>query len=174
MSVTEASRHLDRTLAELAAEYGELDVIREPREVEPDDYDSLRDRAASLGGCGGAGAWIRNSNGAVLLVRSDDGWCEPGGTRRPGGDYLTCARRAVRDQTGLDARLTDVRHVHVRYCYDWTERDPIPQPFVVFDGDASGEPTASAELHAAAWRETLPSQDELLYDLLRELPLDGR
>jgi 8-oxo-dGTP pyrophosphatase MutT (NUDIX family) len=164
MSVSEASRHLDRVLSELAAEYGRLAVVRERREVDPDEYDRLRDRASAFDGCGGAGAWLRDADNRVLLVESDDGWREPGATRQPGDDYLDCARRAVREQTGLDPRLIDVRHVHVRYCHDWTGREAIPQPFVVFAGDASGAPVGDAR-----WHDDLP--DDLLYDLLGELSL---
>lgn len=161
MSVTAASRHLDRVISELAAEYGDLEVVREPREVDPDEYDRLRERASAFDGCGGAGAWLRDPSGQLLLVESDEGWREPGATRQPGDDYLDCARRAVREQTGLDPRLTDVRHVHVRYCHDWTGRDPIPQPFVVFTGDAAGDPASGAR-----WYDTPP--ENLLYDLLDE------
>lgn len=162
MSVTEACRHLDRVLSELAAEYGQLEVVREPQEVAPDEYDRLRDRASAFDGCGGAGAWLRDSGGRVLLLESDEGWREPGSTLRAGDGYLDCARRAVSEQTGLEPRLTDVRHVHVRYCRDWTEREPIPQPFVVFTGAASGEPDDGAR-----WHDSLPN--DLLYDLLGEL-----
>lgn len=161
MSVTAACRHLDRVLADLAAEYGRLEVVRESREVDAVAYDRLRDRADAFDGCGGAGAWLTDHDGRVLLVEGESGWREPGATRQLGDDHLACARRAVRDQTGLEPSLEDVRHVHVRYCHDWTDREPIPQPFVVFTGTASGEPDAGA-----GWHATEP--DVLLYDLLRE------
>ncbi|WP_255195811.1 NUDIX domain-containing protein [Halorarius litoreus] len=162
MSVTAACRHLDRVLSELAAEYGNLEVVREPREVSAEEYDRLHNRVRHFDSCGGAGAWLRDSSGRVLLVESDEGWREPGATRQPGDDPLDCARQAVRDQTGLDPRLTNVRHVHVRYCQDWTERDSIPLPFVVFTGDAAGEPHEGAR-----WHESVP--EDRLYDLLGEL-----
>ena len=162
MSVTAARRSLDRVLSELAAEYGRLEVVREPREVAPDTYDRLHERAGQFDGCGGAGAWLRGPDDRVLLVESDEGWRVPGATRQPGDDYLDCARRAVREQTGLDPRLTDVRHVHVRYCHDWTGRDPIPQPFIVFTGEVSGEPRDGAR-----WHDSVP--ERRLYDLLGEL-----
>ncbi|WP_255149449.1 NUDIX domain-containing protein [Halorarius halobius] len=161
MSVTAACRHLDRTLSELAAEYGRLEVVREPREVTPDEYDRLHERASVLDGCGGAGAWLYDPDGRVLLVDGEEGWEEPGAPRRPGDDYRECAERAVRERTGIDPQLADVRHVHVRYCHDWTDRDPIPQPFVVFTGTATGDPGPEATWHA-------DPPGELLYELLRE------
>ena len=165
MSVTDAHRHLDRTLSTLAAEYGEVEVIREHREVESDVYDRLRERAAAFDGPGGAGAWVRDPDGRVLLVDTDEGWAEPAATRRPGQEYVECAETAVRDY-GIDASLTGLSHIHVRYLTDWNDRDPLPQPFAVFSARAVGTPTDDA-----AWHATLP--DDLLYAYLSELPLSG-
>ncbi|MFC5973225.1 NUDIX hydrolase [Halomarina salina] len=167
MSVLAASRHLDRTLATLAAEYGSVEVVGEAHEVAPDEYDRLLERADAFDGCGGAGAWLRDEADRVLLVESDAGWREPGTTRLPDDDPIDAARRAVREQTGLVADLTDVRHVHVRFHRDWTDRDPVPQPFVVFEGTASGTPADGAR-----WHDSRP--EELLYERLAELPLAER
>lgn len=42
-------------------------------------------------------------NDRVLLVRrrDKDDWALPGGTPRPGEDLLTCARRELREETGM-------------------------------------------------------------------------
>ena len=167
MSVVTAGRHLDRTLATLAAEYGSVEVVGEPYEVGPDEYDRLLERAESFDGCGGAGAWLQDENERVLLVSGEEGWREPGTTRLPDDDPAEAARRAVREETGLAADLTDVRHVHVRFLQDWTDRDPIPQPFVVFEGTASGTPTGTARWHASR-------PEDLLYERLSDLPLAER
>lgn len=167
MSVLAAGRHLDRTLATLAAEYGSVEVVGEAHEVGPDEYDRLRERAEAFDGCGGAGAWLRDEAGRVLLVAGEEGWHEPGTTRLPDDDPADAARRAVREQTGLDPDVTDVRHVHVRFVRDWTERDPLPQPFVVFEGTASGTPDEGAR-----WHDDRP--ENLLYERLADLPLADR
>ena len=167
MSVVAASRHLDRTLATLAAEYGSVEVVGEAHDVEPDEYDRLDERADAFDGCGGAGAWLRDEDGRVLLVAGEEGWREPGTTRLPDDDPADAARRAVREQTGLDPEFTDVRHVHVRFASDWTERPPIPQPFVVFEGTTSGSPAEGAR-----WHDSRP--EDLLYERLAELPLAER
>ena len=162
MQATAACRHLDRTLSALAAEYGRVEVVRERREVEPDEYDRVRSRADAMDAPGGAGAWVRDPDGRLLLVETDEGWAEPGAPLRPGQEYVECATAAVSD-LGVDPVVTGLSHVHVRYLVDWTDRPPLPQPFAVFGARADGRPDESA---ACAWHATLP--DALLYEYLRE------
>ncbi len=166
MIVLDAHRHVDRTLSELAAEYGRVEVVRERYEVDARTYEHLCDRVDAFDGCGGAGAWVRDPDGRVLLVETDEGWAEPAAERRPGVEYVETAEAAVRDQTGLDPVLAGVERVHVRYVTDWTDRDPLPQPFVVFTARATGRPACDA-----AWHDCLP--EDTLYDYLSELSLDG-
>jgi ADP-ribose pyrophosphatase YjhB (NUDIX family) len=166
MPVRDARRHVDRTLSELAAEYGRVEVVRERHEVDARMYERLCDRADAFDGCGGAGAWVRDPDGRVLLVETDEGWAEPAAELRPGEEYVETAEAAVRRQTGLEPVLAGVERVHVRYLADWTDRDPLPQPFVVFAARASGRPAGDA-----AWHDRLP--DETLYEYLSALSLDG-
>lgn len=165
MTAVDARRTVNRTISELTAEYGRVEVIRERHEVEPDVYDRLRERASAFDGCGGAGAWVRDPDGRALLVDTGEGWAEPAAPRRPEQDYLSCAEEAIREATGIAPVMAGLSHVHVRYVDDWSDRDPLPQPFVVFAARAAGEPTGDA-----AWHARLP--DDLLYEHLRELPLD--
>ncbi|MFC7177730.1 hypothetical protein [Halosegnis marinus] len=141
MSVQAARRHVDRVLSELAAEHGRVEVVREPVEVSATAYESLRGRAAAFDGCGGAGAWVLDPEGRVLLVDSDEGWAEPAAARRPEADFRDCAGAAVRDLTGVDPVFGGLSHVHVRYVADPFDRDPVPQPFVVFAARAEGNRT---------------------------------
>jgi len=164
MAAVNAHRNVNRTLSELAAEYGRVEVVRERQEVEPGVYDRLRKRTAAFDGCGGAGAWVRDPDERVLLVDTEEGWAEPAAPRRPEQDYLSCAEEAIREATGIAPVMAGLSHVHVRYVTDWSDRDPLPQPFVVFDARATGEPDGDA-----AWHARLP--EALLYDHLRELPL---
>lgn len=166
MSVVDARRHVDRTLSELAAEYGRVEVVRERQEVDARTYERLRDRAGAFDGCGGAGAWVRDPEGRVLLVETDEGWAEPAADLRPGEEYVETAEAAVRRQTGLDPVLAGVERVHVRYLTDWTDREPLPQPFVVFAARARGRPEGEA-----AWHSSIPG--ETLYAYLSALSLDG-
>lgn len=59
-------------------------------------------------------AWCDRSgvDGRVLLIRHADApeqWGTPGGGHELGEGFATTARREVREETGLDPALTDVR-----------------------------------------------------------------
>ena len=55
---------------------------------------------------GGAGVWLTNDAGEVLLVRNegDEGWAEPGGKVESGESYETAATREVREESCSVAR----------------------------------------------------------------------
>lgn len=165
MSVVDARRHVDRTLSALATEYGRVEVVRERREVDARTYERLCERAAAFDGCGGAGAWVRDPDGRVLLVETEQGWAEPAADRLPDEEYVECAEAAVRRQTGLSPVLVGVDRVQIRHVTDWTDRDPLLQPLVVFAARASGQPEGDA-----VWHDRLPT--ETVYDYLAELSLD--
>jgi ADP-ribose pyrophosphatase YjhB (NUDIX family) len=153
-----ACRATNRLLSELAAEYGECELLHERVEAAPDERDAAADASVAVGG---AGAWVRDPDDRVLLVETGDGWAEPARTRRHGEEPVECALRAVRECAGLDATVTGLERVHVRHLDDDTGRPPAPQPFVVLRARASGTPAADA-----AWHAELP--DELLYEKLAD------
>lgn len=159
MAGSMACRHTSRLLADLAAEYGEIEVIHDRIAATPDERDAIANRDGMP--VGGAGAWVRNPDGRVLLVPGEDGWLEPGRTLRPSEDPIECAIRAVAECAGLEPTVTGLARVHVRHLDDWTDRPPVPQPFVVFLARATGDPVGEAR-----WHGNVP--DQLLYDSLRE------
>ncbi|MFB6117757.1 hypothetical protein [Halosegnis sp.] len=161
MSITAARRHLDRTLSALAAEYGRVEVVRERHEVSMADYERLRERTEALNSPGGAAAWVRDPDGRILLVETEEGWAEPGTSLQPGQEYVECAEAAVR-RHGVTPALTGLSHVHIRHVVDGTDRPPLPQPLVVFDARANESVESPAE-----WHDRLP--ERLLYEYLREL-----
>lgn len=167
MSLSGPCRHLSRLLSDLAAEHGEVEVVHERHDCPPEVRDAHRDRYGAFGRAGGVGAWIRDDDGARLLVRREGGWAEPGGVPRRDESRADCARRLVREQAGLDPAVTGLSHVHVRHLGDWTERDPVPAPLVVFEGVAGGDPEPGDDVRDAAWHEDLP--EDLLYEGLRDL-----
>lgn len=168
VSLSAPCRHVSRLLSHLAAEHGAVEVVHERHDCEPDVRDAHRDRHDAFGRAGGVGAWVTGPDGARLLVRREGGWAEPGGAAGSDESRAECARRLVREQTGLEAAIDGLSHVHVRHLTDWTDRDPVAVPLVVFEGRARGEPRAGESVAAAAWHDDLP--ENLLYEGLRDLP----
>lgn len=130
------TRHVHALVADLAAEHGEVDLVGRRVECEPDARDAVVEGFEAFGVVGGAGVRIRDADDRVLLVRyrGADGWVEPGAARRPGESYPTCARRALREATGLDAAIDGLAQVQLLYLTDWTGRDPVPNPYLAYDG----------------------------------------
>lgn len=184
----ELHRHVHALVADLAAEYGEVDLVGRRVECTPDAHDALVEAFESFGVVGGAGARVR-ADGQVLLVRyhGADGWLDPGDGRRPGETYRECATRAVREVAGGAPVLEDLAQVHLLYMDDWTGRRPVPNPHVVFDGclDDDGVPSGTNDAALSGedaqrprdgiaeirWVDEPP--EDLLYDELAELPLLG-
>jgi ADP-ribose pyrophosphatase YjhB (NUDIX family) len=172
----ELHRHVNALVADLAAEHGEVDLVGRRVDCQPDDYDALLDTFESFGVVGGAGVRLRDDDGRVLLVRFEgtDGWVDPGDGRLPGESYRECARRALGEIADIDAEIDGLAQVHLLYMDDWTDRQPVPNPYVCFDGqsvEAATETTPGDGVAALTWAESVP--DDLLYDELAELSLDG-
>jgi 8-oxo-dGTP diphosphatase len=172
----ELHRHVNGLVADLAAEYGEVDLVGRRVDCDPDDYDALVEGFESFGIVGGAGIRVRSEDGRVLLVRFEgaDGWVDPGDGRLPGESYRECARRALTEVASIDAELDGLAQVHLLYMDDWTDRQPVPNPYVCFDGRPLAdelETTPGEGVEALRWTESAP--ENVLYDELAELSLDG-
>jgi ADP-ribose pyrophosphatase YjhB (NUDIX family) len=154
-------------LGSLRSEYESVDVVEKSWQVTTETYDRTRERIAAGGG-GGAGIWVTNDDGEVLLVRNegDEGWGDPGGKVDPGESFETGAKRETREEAGVDARITGLNEVHLVAMYD--ENDPdrpaLLAPIVVFDGEyVGGDPRPrEGEIAAVEWFEAAP--DEVLYE----------
>lgn len=174
----ELLRHVNGLVSDLAADYGEVDLVGRRVDCEPDDYDALLEGFETFGVVGGAGIRVRDGEGRALFVRYDgtDGWVDPGDGRRPGESYFECAERGVSETTGIEAVVDGLAQVHLLYMDDWTDRDPVPNPYVSFEGhlgtecrpDEARQGDAVAELR---WADEAPAV--LLYDELAELSLGG-
>jgi ADP-ribose pyrophosphatase YjhB (NUDIX family) len=168
----ELRHHVNALVADLAAEYGEVDLIGRRVECDPDDRDAVVEAFDAFGVVGGAGIRVENESDRVLLARYEgaDGWVDPGDGRRPGESYRECARRAVRETAGIEAAIGGLAQVHVLYMDDWTARDPVPNPYVSFAGRRrAGESCPGDGVAGLRWAETVP--DDLLYEELAELSL---
>jgi ADP-ribose pyrophosphatase YjhB (NUDIX family) len=164
-------RHVAALVSDLAAEHGELDVVRRGWECDASSYDALAETFEAFDVVGGATARVRDAGGRLLLVRHADGWADPGDARRPGEDYRECARRAVASATGIEVHLDDLAAIHVHVARDPFDRPPLPDPALVFEatprpGD-SPTPTPGDGVTEAAWFAPEGLPDDLLYEDLR-------
>ena len=172
MSVT-LHRHVKGLVADLAAEYGEIDLIGRRVECSVEGYDRLLAGFESFDVVGGAGVRVLDGD-RMLLVRYEgaDGWVDPGDSRRPGESYRECATRGLREAAGVDATIDRVAQIHLLYLDDPTDREPIPNPYVSFLGTGgSGSTDPGPDVESIRWSAEPPG--ELLYDELGEQPLGG-
>ena len=170
MSV-ELLRHVNGLVSDFAAEYGEIDLAGRRVECSIAAYDSLLETFEAFGVVGGAGVRVIDGE-RVLLVNyhGADGWVDPGDSRRPGESYVECAKRGVRDATGIEAAIDDIAQIQLLYMDDPTGRDPVPNTYISFFGSpGSGTLRAGPDVASVQWADEPP--EELLYDELAERPL---
>lgn len=167
-----AARETHRVLAELVGDHGELEVIHRRWECQPDVRDRLVETLDAVGVLGGAGALVRREGPPgrqTLLVQYGDGecWSDAGATLEPGESFADCAGRAVDSATGVRCATAEVLQAHVLYADDWTDRDPVPHPFVLFDATlVDGAPEVQGDAEAVEW--FLDAPEHLRYEELRE------
>lgn len=169
-SVTDrSSRRVEAVLGRLEADHGDFAVVEDEWSLPPGEYEWLVGRF-ERGTVGGAGVWVTNEEGEVLLVRDEDaeGWSEPSGKHEPGETLEETARRELEEETGVTCRLTGVELAQVvTMC---TPGAPLLyRLIVVFGGDyreGTVEP-AAGEIAEAAWWDHHPPQ--LRYEALERL-----
>jgi 8-oxo-dGTP diphosphatase len=163
----------------LEADYGSVPVVEKTWRVESDSYERFRERHRA-GAAGGAGIWLTNDAGEVLLVRNagDDGWGDPGGKLEAGESVEEAAKRETREETGVAAEITGLNDVHRVAVHDAADPDrpAVIDPIVVFDGRyVGGEPRPrDGEIAAVAWFRSPP--EAVLYEEVRtrRYPADRR
>jgi ADP-ribose pyrophosphatase YjhB (NUDIX family) len=173
----ELLRHVNALVADFAAEYGEVDFVGRRVDCSPDEYDALVEAFESFGVVGGAGVRVRDETGRVLLASHEgaDGWVDPGDGRLPGESYRECAVRGVREATGIESHIDGLAQIHLLYMDDWTDRDPVPNPYVSFEGSPASANVDAGDVRPGEgvddlrWSETNP--EDLVYDGLAELSL---
>lgn len=166
-----SSAAVDNVITRLREDHGAFPIVHDSWDVRADEYRRLRERFRA-GSVGGAGAWITNDTGAVLLIREQgsEAWSEPAGKHEPGETLEATARREVREETGAVCRLADVlsiqriRIVHRPY-------PPLDRVIVTFAADYIGGELrpADGEIDDVQWWRTRPP--ELEYELLERLPI---
>jgi ADP-ribose pyrophosphatase YjhB (NUDIX family) len=170
-SVSEqTSARVDAVIERLRQEYGTFEVVEKTWERSAAELDRI-ERQFEQDRLDGAGAWLTNDDGEVLLVRNDgdDGWADPGGKVELGEEYETAARRELREETGVECELTGLREVHV---IENTAPDTasIFEVIVVFDGEYTGGDVRprEGEIAAADWFSESPAT--VLYEEVRTRP----
>ena len=89
-----------------------------------------------------AGVVLWNSNGEFLIgyqpQKKKGKWSEPGGKRFPGESVMTCAKRELHEETGLDENIEGL-------TVQWDKPTHIPDcKYVFFQGQiGAGQPATS-------------------------------
>jgi len=170
MSDTLGADRFESLRDRLEDDYGTVPVVEKRWHVDPASYDRVRERLRA-GASGGAGIWLRNGAGEVLLVRNegDDGWGDPGGKVEHGESFETAASRETREETGVEAEITGLNDVHRVAVRDETDPDrpAVIAPIVAFDGrHVGGDPRPrDGEIAAVEWFDSPP--ETVLYEEVR-------
>jgi ADP-ribose pyrophosphatase YjhB (NUDIX family) len=97
----------------------------------------------------------------VLLVRPEnaDGWVDPGDAQQGDETLGDTAIRAVAEQTGINAELTDILRAEV---YEYTVENkawpPVHAINVSFRGDGEGYPEPGEGIGAVDWWRGSPNR----------------
>lgn len=171
MSVTTDSRDRVRRARARLAETDDFRCVEVSWDVTAATYERERDRFDRQA-LGGAGVWLTRDDGAVLLARNegDVGWADPGGKREAGETYAEAAKREVREETGVDCRLTGIREFHEIEHHPPDDSPPIVEAIVIFDGEyVDGTPRARpGEIAAVEWFTAPP--ERVAYEQVRTRP----
>lgn len=173
--MTDGTREeVERTLERLRERHGDLDVVRETVENDPERF-AHGEALADDGRLAGAGAWVGDGDRVLFIRHPDapDAWGLPGGGVEAGESLAEAARREVREETGVVARITDAwkaRHRTIVHRDDPDRR--LHMPDVLFEAVAE-DPTvrldpsaweADEEILAARWFAEPPDAVHELFE----------
>lgn len=154
----------------------------ESRFVEREGHDRLVCRACGYilyrNSAPCASALVRDRDGRVLLVRRGivpylGFWDIPGGFLEGGEHPEDGARRELREETGLDVRLTRLIGIYM----DVYGAEELPTLNFFYEAEwVAGEPAAADDAAALAWfaPDELPPLDQVAFDCCRRALADWR
>ncbi|WP_458209002.1 NUDIX hydrolase [Haladaptatus sp. NG-SE-30] len=158
----EARTHeaVSHSLRRLRRAYGAFPVREKRVENDPDYFEHGRKKAES-GWLGDAGVWVTDADDRIVMIRHPDApdkWGIPGGGHEPGETLSETAHRELREETGLQCRLTEVLEAHRKEIV--LETDPDERLYiltVLFSGICvGGELDIEDELLDARWFDSPP------------------
>lgn len=174
MSIEEhTAGRIEAELERLEAEYGDFAVHEERWRVPPEGYERVRERAA-VGTVGGAGVWLTNDDGEVLLV-SDvgrEGWAEPAGKQEAGETLEEAAIRETREETGIECEIEGVALAQVlEIVPEGESAPPLSRLVVAFEGTYRGGTPRPRDddIEDVRWWDEHP--DRLVYEGLADLEI---
>lgn len=164
---------VDNLIEQLTESYGDLEVSEKVWEISSEKFDEESENFRN-GGYGGAGIWLTNSDGEILLVKNkgDKAWSDPGGHNEPGENFEETARRELKEETGAEARITGLISAEkIRFERKTDEEDYFYNLIAVFKGEYVGGEVRpqNNEIENVKWWSSHP--DELLYDGLKEFSI---
>jgi ADP-ribose pyrophosphatase YjhB (NUDIX family) len=169
-----SKRRVEAHLERLRETYGSFEKVETTWALSSGGYEATVERFEA-GTVGGAGVWITDDDGKVLLVRQDgeDGWSEPAGKVEPGETLAEAARREVAEETGVTCTVEGVHVAQVieTTCADDPDQPPVYRLVVTFAGSyVSGDlEPEEGEITGVRWWDEHP--DELLYEGIADLPV---
>jgi ADP-ribose pyrophosphatase YjhB (NUDIX family) len=102
---------------------------------------------------------VTDDRGRILMIRRTDNgnWALPGGAMDLGETIVQAAEREVREETGVDCRVTGLVGIYTNpnHVLEYTSNGEVRQEFsVVFTAErVAGEPTPSSESSHVEWIE---------------------
>ncbi|MFB6099683.1 MAG: NUDIX hydrolase [Candidatus Nanohalobium sp.] len=167
---------VDELIHDLRERYEDFQVGENTWEVSEEGFETELENFRN-GGYGGAGIWLTNNTGQVLLVKnkSDDSWGDPGGHHEDGESFEETAKRETEEEAGVKAEITGIETVDkVKLQHRDDEDKHIYNLLVVFRGKhVSGEPEPQqSEIEEVKWWSEHP--ENLLYEDLKQFTIpDG-
>lgn len=180
MATREVNREeVERRLARLREEYGDVPVREEREEVPVDLFPELRE-LATAGYTGGGYVWVvreppetaplsdsipadieERERVLMILSRGSNRWGLPGGGRECGESYAEAAVREVHEETGIDCSVVEPFLVRRRVSVSKGDEDQrLHTLWVFFDGRYEGGTIRiqAGELNGAAWFAEPPAR----------------
>jgi 8-oxo-dGTP pyrophosphatase MutT (NUDIX family) len=153
MSLGDGSREpVEAAIERLRERHEDLTVDRATVENDP-DYFAHGEALAEDGHLAGAGAWVEHEDRVLFIRHPDapDSWGLPGGGVEPGETLAETARREVREETGVEVRVTDAWKARHRAIVHRDDPDRLLHMLDVWFDAVAEDP--EIPLDPAAWEE---------------------